>query len=74
MGRDEQLRANGMIAELVDVDGVRREMVTAPVQFDETPATLRRAPQFAEHTDELLRELGRDDEAILALKLNGAVT
>ena len=74
VGRDEQLRANGMIAELVDVDGVRREMVTAPVQFDETPATLRRAPQFAEHTDELLRELGRDDEAILALKLNGAVT
>jgi crotonobetainyl-CoA:carnitine CoA-transferase CaiB-like acyl-CoA transferase len=74
VGHDEQLRANGMIAEVVDVDGVRREMVTAPVQFDETPATLRRAPQFAEHTDELLRELGLDDEQILALKLNGAVT
>jgi crotonobetainyl-CoA:carnitine CoA-transferase CaiB-like acyl-CoA transferase len=74
LGRDEQLRANGLIAEVTDVDGVRRELVTAPVQFDEVPATLRRAPQFAEHTDELLRELGRDDAQILELKLSGAAT
>jgi crotonobetainyl-CoA:carnitine CoA-transferase CaiB-like acyl-CoA transferase len=74
LGRDEQLRANGLIAEVTDVDGARRELVTAPVQFDEAPATLRRAPQFAEHTDELLREFGRDDDQILELKLNGAVT
>ena len=74
LGRDEQLRANGLIAEVTDVDGVRRELVTAPVQFDEVPATLRRAPQFAEHTDELLREFGRNDEEIMALKLNGAAT
>jgi crotonobetainyl-CoA:carnitine CoA-transferase CaiB-like acyl-CoA transferase len=44
------------------------------VQFDETPAEIRRAPQFAEHTDELLRELGVDDERMLALKISGAVT
>jgi crotonobetainyl-CoA:carnitine CoA-transferase CaiB-like acyl-CoA transferase len=70
---DNQLRANGFIAELVDVDGNVRELVTAPVQFDETPASIQRGPQFAEHTDEVLRELGHDDEKILAAKLSGAV-
>ena len=32
------------------------------------------APQFAEHTDEILRELGIDDERVLELKIDGAVT
>ena len=33
-----------------------------------------RAPQFAEHTDEILRELGFDDEELIELKIAGAVT
>ncbi len=74
LGRDPQVRANGLIAEITDVDGATRELVTNPVQFDETPTVLRRAPQFAEHTDEILRELGLDDERVLALKIDGAVT
>ena len=74
VGQDVQLRANGFIAEVVDVDGTVRELVTAPVQFDETPASLVRGPQFAEHTDEVLREIGRDEQTILDLKVAGAVT
>jgi crotonobetainyl-CoA:carnitine CoA-transferase CaiB-like acyl-CoA transferase len=74
LGHDPQVRANGHIAEITDADGVTRELVVNPVQFDETPAEIRRAPQFAEHTDELLRELGVDDERMLALKISGAVT
>lgn len=74
VGHDVQLRANGFIAEVVDVDGNRRELVTAPVQFDETPASLTRGPQFAEHTDEVLRELGRSEQQIPDLKLASAVT
>jgi crotonobetainyl-CoA:carnitine CoA-transferase CaiB-like acyl-CoA transferase len=73
-GQDPQLRANGFIAEVVDIDGNTREMVTAPVQFDESPATLTRAPDFAEHTEEILKETGRDDEQILNLRIAGAVT
>jgi len=73
-GRDEQVRAAGMIRPVVDVNGEPRELVANPVQFDTTPADLRRAPQFAEHTDELLAELGLSEERILALKVSGAIT
>jgi crotonobetainyl-CoA:carnitine CoA-transferase CaiB-like acyl-CoA transferase len=40
VANDVSLRANGMIASLDDVDGIRRELVTNPVQFDETPIRL----------------------------------
>ncbi|MET8978799.1 CoA transferase [Streptomyces sp. NPDC004539] len=74
VGQDPALRANGMIAPVVDADGVPRELVASPVQFDETPADITRAPQFAEHTDDVLRELGLTDEELIALKLDGAAT
>jgi len=74
VGQDPSLRANGLIARLVDAEGIERELVVNPVQFDETPATLTRAPQFAEHTDDILRELGRSDEELIDLKIAGAVT
>ncbi|MGD0698253.1 MAG: CoA transferase [Trebonia sp.] len=74
VANDQSLRANGMIASFDDADGVRRHMVTNPVQFDETPAELRRGPLFAEHTDEVLRELGLTDEKVIELKIAGAVT
>jgi crotonobetainyl-CoA:carnitine CoA-transferase CaiB-like acyl-CoA transferase len=73
-GHDVQLRANGYVAEVVDIDGQVRELVTAPVQFDEVPASPIRGPEFAEHTEQVLRELGRSDDEILALRLAGAVT
>jgi crotonobetainyl-CoA:carnitine CoA-transferase CaiB-like acyl-CoA transferase len=74
VGQDPALRANGMIAEVFDIDGARRELVASPVQFDQMPASLTRAPQFAEHTDEILRELGKSDDELIGLKIAGAVT
>ncbi|WP_329263840.1 CoA transferase [Streptomyces sp. NBC_01478] len=74
VGQDPSLRANGLIAPVVDADGVDRELVASPVQFDETPADITRAPQFAEHTDEVLRSLGLSDEELIALKIDGAAT
>ncbi|WP_262058855.1 CaiB/BaiF CoA transferase family protein [Streptomyces sp. STR69] len=74
VGQDPSLRANGLIAPVVDADGVDRELVASPVQFDETPVDITRAPQFAEHTDEVLRSLGLSDEELIALKIDGAAT
>jgi crotonobetainyl-CoA:carnitine CoA-transferase CaiB-like acyl-CoA transferase len=74
VGQDVQLRANGFIAEVTDIDGEKRELVTAPVQFDEQPATPARGPDFAEHTEQILAELGHDEQAILRLRVAGAVT
>ena len=74
VGQDPALRANGLIAPVVDADGVERELIANPVQFDETPAGLTRAPQFAEHTDDVLRSLGLSEEELIALKIEGAAT
>ena len=74
VGRDPQLLANGAIADVVDSNGNVRQMVASPVQFNEEPVTVRRAPLFAEHTDDILRELGRTDDQILQLKIDGIVT
>jgi crotonobetainyl-CoA:carnitine CoA-transferase CaiB-like acyl-CoA transferase len=74
VGQDPALRANGMIAEVIDTEGTPRELVANPVQFDQKPAQLRRAPQFAEHTDEILRGLGKSDDELIDLKISSAVT
>jgi crotonobetainyl-CoA:carnitine CoA-transferase CaiB-like acyl-CoA transferase len=74
VGQDPAVRANGLIAEVIDSEGTTRELVANPVQFDEKPAQLTRAPQFAEHTDEILRALGKSDDELIDLKISGAVT
>jgi crotonobetainyl-CoA:carnitine CoA-transferase CaiB-like acyl-CoA transferase len=74
VGNDPQLRANGIIAPVTDMEGNQRELVTNPVQFDETPARLTRAPQFAEHTDDILAEIGLTWDEIVQLKVDAAVT
>jgi crotonobetainyl-CoA:carnitine CoA-transferase CaiB-like acyl-CoA transferase len=35
---------------------------------------MSRAPQFAEHTDDVLRELGLSDDKLIELKISGAIT
>ena len=46
---------------------------TVPVQFDERPPTLRRAPEHGEHTETVLLDLGYSWERIAELKDAGAV-
>jgi crotonobetainyl-CoA:carnitine CoA-transferase CaiB-like acyl-CoA transferase len=71
---DPQMQANGYFVPLVDADGNERKLVANPVQFDETPPTVTRAPQFAEHTDDILRALGKSEDEIIQLKIDGACT
>jgi crotonobetainyl-CoA:carnitine CoA-transferase CaiB-like acyl-CoA transferase len=74
IGNDEALIANGRITEVLDAEGNPRKLVANPVKFDNTGVEVTRAPAFAEHTDEVLRELGFDDDQLIALKIAGAVT
>ncbi|MCV7205650.1 CoA transferase [Mycolicibacterium peregrinum] len=71
---DESLIANGRIADIVDAHGNKQRLVANPVKFDEAAAHLTRAPMFAEHTDEVLRELGIGDHDLIDLKIEGAIT
>ncbi|MBA4024927.1 MAG: carnitine dehydratase [Gordonia sp.] len=74
LGNDEALIANGRIAPVVDAEGNDQKLVANPVKFDDAAVELTRAPLFAEHTDEILYELGLDDEQLIELKIAGAVT
>ena len=74
VANDPSLRANGYITKVKDAEGVERELVAAPVQFDLTPVETTRAPQFAEHTDDIMRELGRADEELIELKIGRIIT
>ena len=71
---DPQAKENAYLVPIVDADGNERRLVANPVQFDETPPPTKRAPQFAEHTDEILRDLGRTEEEIIQLKIDGVCT
>ena len=70
---DPQVRANGYMQGAETRDGTPFELVASPVQFDAQPTGTARAPEFNEHCDEILGELGIDMDRILALKVAGAV-
>ena len=70
---DPQVRENGYMARTATREGVEFDLVSTPVQFDEQPAPTRRAPEFNEHGDEILQELGLDMERIIELRATGAV-
>lgn len=74
LAHDPSLRANGLVAQVTDSDGNPRELIQSPVLFDQTPPTITRAPTFAEHTDEILSELGISQERQIELKIAGIVT
>ena len=69
---DPQVRANGGIVAIDDA-AEPFELVASPVLFDQTPLRLGPAPQFAEHTETLILELGGDWDQISALKGAGAI-
>ena len=71
---DPQVRANGYMVQTTTREGTEFELVSSPVQFDEVTTETARAPEFNEHGDEILGELGYDTESIIGLKAAGAVT
>ncbi|MDQ2650761.1 MAG: CoA transferase [Actinomycetota bacterium] len=70
---DPQTVANGYMVDCATAEGVPFQLAAAPVQYDEQPAIPARAPEFNEHGDAILEELGLDTEAIIDLKVRGVV-
>lgn len=70
---DVQVLENGYMARTATKEGTEFDLVASPVQFDEVPTGTNRAPEFNEHGDQILEELGLDMDRILELKAAGAV-
>jgi crotonobetainyl-CoA:carnitine CoA-transferase CaiB-like acyl-CoA transferase len=70
---DAQVLANGHIVGVDAGDGTKFNLVASPVQFDEQPTELRKGPEHAQHTEEVLMELGLDWDRISELKRTGAI-
>jgi crotonobetainyl-CoA:carnitine CoA-transferase CaiB-like acyl-CoA transferase len=72
---DPQAAAAGGFVEVPAADGAAPvRMVATPVDFAGTPWSARSMPpEFAQHTEEVLLELGYDWDEIVQLKDAGAI-
>jgi crotonobetainyl-CoA:carnitine CoA-transferase CaiB-like acyl-CoA transferase len=66
-----------LVAELPVAEhpsGGRYHVIPPPVRFSATPASVRRpAPRLGQHSQEVLREVGLDQQAIAALGADGVL-
>jgi crotonobetainyl-CoA:carnitine CoA-transferase CaiB-like acyl-CoA transferase len=70
---DPQVVANGYLSTVESDTGADLTFPNGPVQFDEAPPMLRRAPEHGADTETILLELGFDWENIIELKEHRAV-
>lgn len=73
MHSDPQALANGYLPRTTDSHGNEFALAASPVQFDEMPLALRRAPSHGEDTDKLLAEMGYSEDQIIDLKVKAVV-
>jgi crotonobetainyl-CoA:carnitine CoA-transferase CaiB-like acyl-CoA transferase len=70
---DPQSVANGYVQDCTTAAGVPFQLVAAPVQYGGEPSGVERAPEFNEHGDAILAELGIDWDTIVDLKVRSVV-
>jgi crotonobetainyl-CoA:carnitine CoA-transferase CaiB-like acyl-CoA transferase len=73
MSRDPQAVANNYMQDVDYGDGRVIKMVSTPVQYDRQVLEARPAPGLGAHNDEVLAELGFDEDQIIDLKVAGVV-
>ncbi len=73
LATDPQVVANGYLQETATADGTPFTLVASPVQYDDEPAPTNRSPEFNEHCEEILGQVGLDMDAIIDLKIKGVV-
>jgi crotonobetainyl-CoA:carnitine CoA-transferase CaiB-like acyl-CoA transferase len=70
---DRQAIANGYMQPVDYGDGRVLRMVSSPVQFDGAPSPIGPAPSHGAHSDEVMAELGLDEDQIIDLKIRGVL-
>ena len=71
---DPQVQARGMVATIPHPLRSAMPMLANPIRLSASPVTYRLAPPLlGEHTDEVLQELGYDEEARAALRKRGVI-
>jgi crotonobetainyl-CoA:carnitine CoA-transferase CaiB-like acyl-CoA transferase len=70
---DPQALANGYLTLVEHPSGETLRVVRGPVTFDGTAPDLGVAPEFGQHTEEILVELGHNWEEITAMKESGTI-
>lgn len=74
IARDEQVIANGMLTTIDHPQHGTLPIVAPPVQLSATPGRIRSpAPEFGQHTEEVLLEAGYSWEEIAALREQGVI-
>jgi formyl-CoA transferase len=69
-----QVEANGYLPEVAANDGSTFRLPAPPMQFGgEPPVPKGPAPEFGQHTEEILLELGHDWDGISELRQSGAL-
>jgi crotonobetainyl-CoA:carnitine CoA-transferase CaiB-like acyl-CoA transferase len=72
---DPQARENGAFVPLDHPSGERMELVASPIDFSETPASVRHAaPELGQHTEEVLLAAGYAWEDLAGLREKGIIT
>jgi crotonobetainyl-CoA:carnitine CoA-transferase CaiB-like acyl-CoA transferase len=71
---DPQVVSRRMVTDFADPKKGRMKLLSSPLKLSATPPDIRTAPAvFGEHTEEILQELGFQDEEIGELKKSGVI-
>ena len=71
---EPQVKAREMLVNIAHPHNPHFQMVGSPIKLSETPIEYRNAaPLLGQHTDQVLKDLGLQDEALTRLKAQGVV-